>query len=107
VNRNLSLGLAATAGVLGLALLSRTRRERIGHAISHRMLGRMERMMASLPENSPPRLVMSVLPQLREQNDQIIRLLREQNELLSANQDRTSAVNPAGQSPVLSASGPR
>ena len=38
--------------------------------------------MASLPEGSPPKLVMSVLPQLRDQNEQIIRMLREQNALL-------------------------
>ena len=86
MNRNLMLGFAAGACLLGLGLLSKARRERIGHAIGRRMAGRMERMMASLPENSPPRLVMSVLPHLREQNDQIISLLREQNALLSANQ---------------------
>jgi hypothetical protein len=46
------------------------------------MLQRMERMMASLPEDAPPKLIMSVLPRLRDQNDQIIAMLREQNELL-------------------------
>ena len=46
------------------------------------MFQRMEHMMASLPEGSPPKLIMSVLPRLRDQNDQIITLLREQNELL-------------------------
>ena len=46
------------------------------------MLKSMEHMMASLPEGSPPKLIMSVLPQLREQNDQMLRMLREQNELL-------------------------
>jgi hypothetical protein len=42
----------------------------------------MEHMMASLPEGSPPKLIMSVLPRLRDQNDQMIAMLREQNELL-------------------------
>jgi hypothetical protein len=42
----------------------------------------MEHVMASLPESSPPKLVMSVLPRLREQNDQIIAMLQEQNALL-------------------------
>ena len=50
--------------------------------------------MASLPENSPPRLVMSVLPQLREQNNQIIGLLREQNALLAAKDVRTNVAEP-------------
>jgi hypothetical protein len=42
----------------------------------------MERVMERMPPDSPPRLVMSILPRLREQNDEIIALLREQNELL-------------------------
>jgi hypothetical protein len=42
----------------------------------------MERMMERMPPNSPPRLVMSTLPRLQQQNDEIITLLREQNELL-------------------------
>ena len=46
----------------------------------------MEHMMASLPEGTPPKLVMSVLPKLQAQNDQIIAMLREQNELLREQQ---------------------
>ncbi|WP_158266848.1 hypothetical protein [Alsobacter soli] len=46
------------------------------------MLSHMERMLASLPDNAPPKLVMSVLPKLQAQNETIIALLREQNELL-------------------------
>lgn len=42
----------------------------------------MERMMERMPPDSPPKLVMSILPRLREQNDEIVALLREQNELL-------------------------
>jgi hypothetical protein len=46
------------------------------------MIENMEQMMASLPEGSPPKLVMSILPKLQAQNDQILAILREQNELL-------------------------
>jgi hypothetical protein len=42
----------------------------------------MERMIDRMPLDSPPKLVMSILPRLREQNDEIVALLREQNELL-------------------------
>ena len=42
----------------------------------------MERMMERMPPDSPPKLVMSILPRLREQNDEIVALLREQNEWL-------------------------
>ena len=51
-------------------------RRRLNAAIGRRVLQRMEWMMASLPEDSPPRLAMSVLPRLREQNDQIIAMSR-------------------------------
>jgi hypothetical protein len=54
--------------------------------MKRRMAEHMERMMARLPENAPPRLVMSILPRLQAQNEQIIALLREQNELLRERQ---------------------
>jgi hypothetical protein len=50
------------------------------------MAKHMERMMARLPDNAPPKLVVSILPRLKAQNDQIIALLREQNELLRERQ---------------------
>jgi hypothetical protein len=46
----------------------------------------MARMIERLPPESPPKLVMTILPRLREQNDDIIALLREQNELLRRGQ---------------------
>jgi hypothetical protein len=46
----------------------------------------LTRMIEGLPPDSPPKLVMSILPRLREQNDEIIALLREQNELLRRGQ---------------------
>ena len=52
---------------------------RPGSGMGQRM---MARMIERLPPDSPPKLVMSILPRLREQNDEIIALLREQNELL-------------------------
>lgn len=42
----------------------------------------MKRMMQAMPEDSPPKLVKSILPRLQEQNDQILALLTEQNEIL-------------------------
>jgi hypothetical protein len=46
----------------------------------------MARVFEGLPSDSPPKLIMTILPRLREQNDEIIRLLREQNELLRRGQ---------------------
>lgn len=42
----------------------------------------MKRMLASMPEDSPPRLIISVLPRLQAQNEKILALLKEQNDLL-------------------------
>jgi hypothetical protein len=42
----------------------------------------MEHIMETLPEDAPPKLIMSILPKLQAQNDQIIAMLRQQNELL-------------------------
>ena len=54
------------------------------------MAKHMEQMMVSLPANSPPKLVMTVLPKLQAQNEQIIALLQEQNELLRQQQRAAS-----------------
>ncbi len=76
-----ALGLAAV-GIVAFLCLPRQRRAHLTDAARHWITGRLEHMMASLPEGAPPKLVMSILPRLREQNDQIIALLQEQNRLL-------------------------
>jgi len=82
MNRFIALGAAVIGGAIAYQSLSTVPRRRLGSALSRRMFRHMEHMMASLPDNSPPKLVMSVLPQLRDQNDRIIAMLQEQNALL-------------------------
>ena len=82
MNRLIILGAAVIGGVIALELSSEARRRGIAAALRRRMLRGMETMIASLPEDAPPRLVVTVLPRLRDQNDRIIALLQEQNELL-------------------------
>ncbi len=81
MKRLVAIGAIVLGGAVAFQALAQPRR-RLAAAVSRRMLNRMEHMMARLPENSPPKLIMSVLPQLREQNEQMVRLLQEQNELL-------------------------
>ena len=38
-------------------------------------------MMARLPDDAPPKLIVSILPKLQAQNDQIIALLQEQQQI--------------------------
>jgi hypothetical protein len=76
--------LALGAVVVGGIIVARRLRSAEGRSpdrttIKQRM---MARMMEGLPPDSPPKLVMSILPRLQQQNDEIIALLREQNELL-------------------------
>lgn len=82
MGRSIAFGIAAMAGLVGLGLLSRQRGGGGRSFIADLMAHRMEQVMARLPEGSPPKLVMSVLPQLRDQNEQVIALLREHNTLL-------------------------
>ncbi|MDJ0513457.1 MAG: hypothetical protein QNJ62_08450 [Methyloceanibacter sp.] len=76
----LTVTIGGAALILGYQLGSRGASTRAGFAGMRRKL--MKRMMGMMPEDSPPRLVMSILPRLREQNDQILNLLKEQSDLL-------------------------
>jgi hypothetical protein len=78
----IAVGALVAGGIIAFRSLPRVPRRRLAAAVSRRMLQRMEHMMASLPENSPPKLIVSVLPRLRDQNEQMIAMLRDQNELL-------------------------
>ncbi|MDQ9169356.1 hypothetical protein Q8A64_02910 [Oxalobacteraceae bacterium R-40] len=82
MNRAIVLGALVIGGAIISRALSPAPRRRLGSALSDRMLRHMERMMKSLPDDAPPKLIMSVLPRLRDQNDQIIAMLQEQNALL-------------------------
>ncbi len=89
-----ALGLAAIGGVIAyrcIPVASRHRMTRaVGDRMNQRMIEHMGRMMARLPEGAPPKLIASILPKLEAQNEQILALLREQNELLRQQQPRTT-----------------
>lgn len=98
MKRFIALGAIVLGGAIAFQLLARKPRRQLGSAVRERVRKRMERMMAGLPEGSPPRLVMSVLPRLREQNDEILRMLREQNDLLRERAGHAGAARVLGQS---------
>ena len=78
----LTLIAVALGAVLAFRSLPRDSRDRLTSTMRHRMIKRMEHIIASLPEDAPPKLVMSILPKLKAQNDQIIAMLQQQNDLL-------------------------
>ena len=82
MTRSTAVGMAVIGGAIALGTVAPLRRGRFSDAMRRRMRGRMERVMASLPDDAPPKLIMTVLPRLRDQNDRMIALLQEQNELL-------------------------
>ena len=76
----LAIAIAGAGVFVGYQLLAESRPQRAGFAAMRRKM--MERMMDAMPENSPPKLVTTILPRLQKQNEQILVLLNEQNELL-------------------------
>jgi hypothetical protein len=76
----LPVAIAGAAAFVGYQLLANDRSQRAGFATMRRKM--MKRMMDAMPADSPPKLIMSILPRLQEQNDQILVLLKEQNDLL-------------------------
>jgi len=84
----LTAAIGAAALALGYQLGSQSRSPEGGFAAMRQRM--MKRMMDKMPEDSPPKLVMSILPRLQEQNDQILALLKEQNDLLRQRDSKQS-----------------
>lgn len=82
MRRLLALGVVGGGVLAARRLLSPEGRDPDRRAGPTMGRGMMARMIERLPPDSPPKVVLSILPRLREQNDEIIALLREQNELL-------------------------
>ena len=79
--KKLLFRLAILAGIVYAVrtlLEDEGRRERLGQLPATVM----ERGMEMMPEDSPPKVIMSSLRRLQEQSDQLLALLREQKELL-------------------------
>lgn len=95
MNKLVAFGVAAAGGVIAWRCLPPRTRDHlsagVGNWVGKRMMRHFERMMASLPDNAPPKLVMSILPALQAQNEQIIAMLREQNELIRKQQQDAPA----------------
>ena len=91
MNKILALGVAAAGAAIALRCVPKKSRSRLSAAVKKRAAEHMEQMMKNFPEGAPPRLVMSILPKLEEQNDRIVALLNEQNELLR--EQRSSALS--------------
>ncbi len=71
--------------IAALRLMPAERRERLSQRrerMMEQMRERMSSMVESLPEDSPPKVIMTGIRRMQEQNEEIVALLREQNDLL-------------------------
>jgi hypothetical protein len=58
----------------------------------------MEHCMDMMPEDSPPRVMMSTMRRIEEQNDKLAKLVRVQNKLLRKQNDLLTAAAPVAPS---------
>ena len=68
-------------------LVSAERRTQLRESLAQMPATMMERCMESMPEDSPPKVMMSAMRRFEEQNDELLRLMREQNKLLRKQTD--------------------
>ncbi|MEE8369331.1 MAG: hypothetical protein V3S00_01030 [Dehalococcoidia bacterium] len=73
---------AATGLALGSGLMPADRRARLCETLAQMPRTMMEHCLQCMPEDSPPKVMMSGLRRIQAQNDEIIALLAEQNNLL-------------------------
>ena len=95
--RKLLLLMVAVVGAAALTrrLLPAERRAELRERLGEMPATMMERCMDSMPEDSPPKVMVSGIRRIEEQNDELISALREQNELLRKQNELLSAREPA------------
>lgn len=90
------LMLAAIGAAIAVRrLLPSERRAELRERLAEMPATMMERCMESMPEDSPPKVMVSGIRRIEEQNDELISALREQNELLRKQNELLSAREPA------------
>ncbi len=91
------------AVVLGTVVVVRRlvpseRRTELRESLAQMPMTMMERCMEIMPEDSPPKVMMSAMRRFEEQNDELVGLIREQNKLLKKQTDILQAAASAGES---------
>ncbi len=91
------------AFVLGTAVVVRRlvpseRRTQLRESLAQMPMTMIERCMEIMPEDSPPKVMMSAMRRFEEQNDELVGLIREQNKFLKKQTDILQAAASAGES---------
>ncbi len=89
--------------VLGSAVAVRRlvpseRRAELRESLAQMPMTMMERGMEIMPEDSPPKVMMSAMRRFEEQNDELVGLIREQNKLLKKQTEILQAAASASES---------
>ena len=79
-------------------VLPEEQRARLQENLSQVPGAMMEHCMEMMPEDSPPKVMMSSMRRIEEQNDELATLLRAQNKLLKKQNDMLKAAAPATES---------
>jgi hypothetical protein len=90
----IALGTAAAVR----RLVPPERRAQLRESLAEMPATMMERCMESMPEDSPPKVMVSSMRRYEEQNDELVGLIREQNKLLKKQTDILQAAASAGES---------
>jgi hypothetical protein len=82
--RKLFFMVVAVAGIAAVVrrLVPTERRAELQDSLAQAPGAMMEHCMEMMPEDSPPKVMMSSFRRFEEQNDELVRLLRSQNRLL-------------------------
>lgn len=94
--KKLLLMIAIGIGIAALVrrVLPAEQRGRLQESLSSVPGAMMNHCMDMMPEDSPPKVMMSTMRRLEEQNDELARLLRRQNKLLRKQTDILKAEAP-------------
>lgn len=97
--RKLLLMVAIGIGIVALLrrVLPAEQRASLQENLSKVPGAMMEHCMDMMPEDSPPKVMMSSMRRFEEQNDELAALLREQNKLLKKQNDMLKASAPGAQ----------
>lgn len=87
------IAVVAGGAIAVSRLVPAERRSRLREGLLEMPGAMMERCMEAMPDDSPPKAMMSSLQRLEEQNGELVTLLRSQNELLRSQNEILQAAS--------------
>jgi hypothetical protein len=92
----LTIGAAIVGTIVFRRALPAERRDRIRQGVSRASASTLERVKKRMPDEFAPMAVPSGIRHLQEQNEELLTLIREQNQLLREHQQNGEVSSAAG-----------